>query len=185
MVDVREIIDCLIELDQYLTDQTDIFVVGSGMLALLGIKSTSNDIDILVEGKQYTEVLKALPFLKKKFNINIDLCTDRFLGDVRLPSNYTKKAKRYRRYRNQFQCIRLWTLSFYDLAITKIDRWQRKDVDDLRVLLECPQVTLYRGKLDSRIRSFSICTNATFQTHYAEFLQLFGSQLKEGWSLFD
>jgi len=177
MLDIKTIIDYFADMDQYLERKIDICILGGCFFVLRRLKPASPDLDIIVEGKDYTPVLKIVDILKKKYKFSVDILTDRWLENIQLPRNYMKRARRYRRYRRRFSHIRLWTLSIYDIIISKIYRWEKKDVDDVNILVSHYRV--FRHKLERRINKCHILNKRHFDKNLDEFYRLFGSKLKE------
>lgn len=178
----EEMIAFFIDLDSKLEEKTNICFFGGCFFVLMGIKSSSPDIDILVNGDDYSRVTRAIREIKDNYPFKVDVLTDRWLGEIRLPENFMKTAKPYRRYRSKMNNIKLWQLSIYDMIISKIARWQEKDIKDIETLLTVFRVK--RNKLQKRINHFDIHKKIEFKEHQVEFYNLFDDKLKDIWDFF-
>jgi len=176
MLSKSNIINYFKDIDNHLDDTVDICVLGGSVFVLMKIKTASPDIDFIVEGEAYNSILKIHNIIKGKYSFNLDILTDRWIGDVQLPDNYMKRAKRYRRFRSGFKHIRLWTLSLYDIIISKIYRWKYKDIEDINTIVSIYQID--DVKLRKRINKFNIPHKHNFEDNLKQFYKLFGSKLK-------
>ncbi|NOZ80510.1 MAG: hypothetical protein GXP63_02460 [DPANN group archaeon] len=185
MTDRKDVLRYFQALDAELTQEKrkiNLYIIGGCYLMLQDIKPSSPDIDILVEQKDWTAINNAIGRLKharpdglKPFDI--DLLNDRWLGEFQIPKNFSKDTKRYRRMRHRMKHLALYTLSPYDILISKIARWKKKDIDDINALLD--KKVIQRHKLEKRIQRCYIPQKKTFKKHYDMFISLFGGRLKE------
>ena len=76
-----------------INEKIDIYVLGGTFFVLRELRNSSPDVDIIVEGSNYNIIAKELSPVGKKFNVEIDLLTNRWLNKIRLPENYTKNIK--------------------------------------------------------------------------------------------
>lgn len=176
MPDVNSIMDYFSNVDKFLDKKINICIIGGSFFVLSRLKPATPDIDMIVEERAYDDMIKIKDRLKTKFKV--DILTDRWTGDMQLPRNYMKRARRYRRYRRKFPHIRLWTLSIYDMIITKINRWNKKDIEDINTMMS--KFNIYRRRFEKRVNKYP--NKDRLRKNLNEFYHIFDSKLK--WSLF-
>ena len=144
-----ELLEFIKQLDAYLDEETILVAIGGTALTLLNIKSSTRDIDLIVPEKHSLEVLKSL-FIKLNFKelainrwltnegIIIDLYPEDYVINVKLLDSSIEKSELIRRFDN----ITLKALNLYDICITKIDRGDKRDYDDIKLVLEKSKVNL-------------------------------------------
>jgi len=179
MPDKKGIIEYFMEIDKLIDKPVDIIILGGCFLVLNGLKPSSPDIDMIIEGNSYNKIVYITKQLNKKYSYEIDVMTEGYIENIQLPENYIKDVKRYRRYRSNFRFVRLWLLSPYDIIISKINRWKRKDVDDINTILSA--FSIKRKKFDKRLTRFKIVSKQIFNKNLSQFYTLFEKKLKSSW----
>ena len=123
--------------------------IGGTALTLLNIKSSTRDIDLIVPEKHSLAILKSL-FITLNFKevannrwltnegIIIDLYPEDYVINVKLLDSSIEKSELIRRFDN----ITLKALNLYDICITKIDRGDKRDYDDIKLVLEKSKISL-------------------------------------------
>ena len=182
MPDIRDLINYFIDMNNLLNKKVDICILGGSVFVLYQLRPSSPDLDILVEGSDYYQVVKAAKSLEKKYKFNVDILSNGNLENIQMPKNYMKRAKRYNKYKREFPNIRLWTLYVYDIIISKIHRWNKKDIVDINFWINHNRI--FRHRLEKRINNYHIPNRLRFEKNLDEFYKLFGSKLKEKWHLF-
>lgn len=163
-------------LDEFSQKERTIIAMGGNALVIMGTKEFTEDIDICI----FTNDADVLQFAD---NYAIDNYVDIHVfvdGWIR-PMYFPDMLARATPVESGFSRIRLYTMNIYDMILTKIDRWQEKDIRDVRTLAE--KYSLLRSELTKRCtfvlknyhnpRRISI-----FQANYKQFIGLFGSLLK-------
>ena len=125
MIDKNSLLKWLGNLDKKLKKNITLIAVGGTAMTLLGLKTSTRDIDFCIASKDKEEFEKALD---KKFIVHI--FTDGYIFSEQLPSDYIKKAKEIAKLKN----ISLKALNPIDIIITKAARLNARDEEDIQVL---------------------------------------------------
>ena len=125
MVDKSELLDFLEILDKNLERPIEIIAVGGTAMTLLGIKTSTIDIDFEVKPEDF-------PVLKTALNIphgyRIDVFTNGLIFSQQLPGDYREKSISIKNFKN----IRLLALHPIDIVVTKIGRLNERDKEDIK-----------------------------------------------------
>lgn len=136
------------KLDSFLDKPITLVALGGTALTLLNLKSATRDIDFIVASKQAPELISLFQLLGfeeiaerrwlTKDGIIIDLYFDDYIVNVKLvaPSSETSTVIKV------FDTITLRVLNFYDICITKIDRGDARDFEDIKHILEKTDIQL-------------------------------------------
>lgn len=125
MIDKTQLVHWVKEIDKRLKNKIDIIAVGGTAMTLLGLKSSTIDIDFCIKSKNKTEFEKVLD---RKFKV--DVFVDGFIFSEQLPEDYLKKSKEILELKN----ISLKALSPVDIIITKSARLNARDEEDIAAL---------------------------------------------------
>jgi len=178
MLNREGIFNLFSELDSQLTNKTNIIILGGTFFVLKDLRESSKDRDIIVEGTQYREVSSLLPQIASRYEMTVDIMSNRTLGDIILPENYLKSLKLYRRARKLI-FVRIWTLSPYFILISKISRYTEKDKKDIELILNSGKFTIRKRILKNNIRVINFGSRKNiFNRNYEEFLEKYGDKLK-------
>lgn len=130
------------KLDSFLDKPITIIALGGTALTLLNIKSSTRDIDFITTTKEYQilsnlfQVLGFKELAERRWLTNegiiIDVYLDDYVVNVKLISPSKEKSTLLR----QFERINLRVLNFYDICITKIDRGDARDFEDIKHIFE-------------------------------------------------
>ncbi|MCA9487264.1 hypothetical protein H6501_05940 [Candidatus Woesearchaeota archaeon] len=189
------------ELDKQLSEKypnikIDIFLLGGTYFVLEELRPSSLDIDILLlDAASYRIVLEVAESVKKKYfsllldrgletkytlsDFSFDILFGVQLGEIFLPKNFSNMAKQYRRSRSSFTCIKLWTLSPYDILISKLFRNQEKDARDIALLMDSGHFRFRKKILERRMEAFQMNSyqRVLLKRNYSMFLQKFEDKL--------
>lgn len=128
-VDAARLESFLRNLGEAARGEVTVYLTGGATAVLLGWRSSTVDVDVKLEPER-DEVLRALPALKERLEINVELASpDQFLPE--LPGWRERSAFVAREG--------LATFRHYDLyaqALAKVERGHARDLDDVRALLE-------------------------------------------------
>lgn len=130
------------KLDSFLDKYITIIALGGTALTLLNIKSSTRDIDFITTTEEYQilsnlfQVLGFKELAERRWLTNegiiIDVYLDDYVVNVKLISPSKEKSTLLR----QFERINLRVLNFYDICITKIDRGDARDFEDIKHIFE-------------------------------------------------
>jgi len=125
MIDKNELLEWLKAVDKRLKKKIVLIAVGGTAMALLGLKSSTGDIDFCIGSENKTHFEEVLG---KKFKV--DLFTDGYIFSEQLPEDYIEKSKEILNLKN----LSLNALSPVDIVITKAARLNARDEEDIQAL---------------------------------------------------
>ena len=125
MIGKDELLAWLTSLDKKLTKSITLVAVGGTAMTLLGLKSSTIDVDFCLS-KEDKKIFEKI--LDKKFRT--DIFIDGYIFSEQLPPDYSKKAKDIR----EFSHIQLKALHPADIIITKAARLNARDEEDISAL---------------------------------------------------
>jgi len=125
MIDKNELLEWLKTIDKKLKKKITLIAVGGTAMTLLGLKSSTRDVDFCIESENKVHFEKSLD---KKFKV--DIFVDGYIFSEQLPQDYTDKSKEILNFRN----ISLKALSPVDIVITKAARLNARDEEDIEAI---------------------------------------------------
>lgn len=138
----EDILAFIQKLDSFIDTPITIIALGGTALTLLDIKSSTRDIDFIISSKDASVLLELFTSLGFKEiaerrwltndGIIIDVYLDDYIVNVKLLDSSQKNSTILR----VFEHITLCVLNYYDICITKIDRGDARDFDDIKKILE-------------------------------------------------
>jgi hypothetical protein len=122
----KNLVEFLEEVDRCLEKNIDIVAAGGTAMTLLDIKSSTIDIDFIVNSSDLEDFRKALNSIPHGYRI--DLFKDGFVFSQKLPEDYAEKSIAIKKLRR----IRLYALNPLDIIVSKIGRLNERDMQDIR-----------------------------------------------------
>jgi hypothetical protein len=117
------------------TTDTQVFLVGGTSAVLIGWRSATVDVDLVMRPES-DELLRAIPRLKERLNINVELASpDQFIP---VPPGWEDRSPLISR-------IGRLTIRHYDFvaqALSKIERGHARDLDDVQAMIARGLITL-------------------------------------------
>ena len=111
------------------TTETDVFLVGGTSAVLVGWRATTMDVGLVIRSES-DAMLRAIPALKERLRINVELASpDQFIP---VPSGWEQRSPVIMR-------IGLVTFRHYDFsaqALAKIERGHARDLADVGAMLD-------------------------------------------------
>ncbi len=136
-VDKARIEDFLKNLGRVFRKPGRLYLVGGAALVHLGVRSGfTQDIDVEVAGGNEGDMFTAIRGLVEQMNINVEFASPRDF--IPLPSQWETHA----RYVGRYGLIDVFYFDFYSIALSKIDRGNTRDINDVKLLLEQGIITL-------------------------------------------
>jgi hypothetical protein len=120
------LIDFLREVDKELENEIQLNAVGGTAMTLLGLKTSTLDIDFDMSSedkKEFDRVLEIIPH-----GFKIDRFTEGYIFSQQLPEDYKENLQPID---EKFDKIGLFTLSPIDIVVTKISRLNERDEQDI------------------------------------------------------
>ena len=157
----------------------EIYLLGGAFFVINKLRKLSPDIDILVQGSTSYRILNEVGHkVAKNYSISLDIFSEGMLGEKKLPSNFLKSAKIYRRVKTKFKHIKLLTLSPYDILISKISRGLEKDKIDINYIMTSNKFKIRRKILETHIRGFRFGPEyERFNKNLIEFYKIYEKNL--------
>ena len=125
MIDKNDLVKWLQKVDKDLKKHILVVAVGGTAMTLLGLKSSTVDVDFCVNSKDKEELEAAISGTFK-----VDIFVDGYIFSEQLPDDYMSKAKEIIEMKN----ITLKALSPTDIIITKAARLNARDEEDIEAL---------------------------------------------------
>jgi predicted nucleotidyltransferase len=125
MIGKNELLAWLAALDKKLDREITLIAVGGTALTLLGLKSSTRDVDFCLKVEDRPMFGK---IVGKTFKV--DLFVDGYIFSEQLPPDYLEKAKEIR----SFSRITLKALHPVDIIITKAARFNARDEEDIKAV---------------------------------------------------
>jgi len=125
MIDRNDLLDWLKKIDRKLKRKIELIAVGGTAMTLLGLKSSTRDVDFCLDSENEKMFREALD---GKFIV--DIFTDGYIFSEQLPVDYKNKAKELAVFDN----ITLKALDPVDIIITKAARLNARDEEDIVAL---------------------------------------------------
>ena len=111
------------------TTETDVFLVGGTSAVLVGWRATTMDVDLVMRPES-DAMLRAIPALKERLHINVELASpDQFIP---VPPGWERRSPVIAR-------IGLVTFRHYDFtaqALAKLERGHARDLADVGAMLD-------------------------------------------------
>jgi hypothetical protein len=137
-------LDVLLNLLADLKEPLELFAIGGTAMVLNGIKDSTKDIDFLtIEKQEKIRKLFNLAGLKEESpnkicniwrlaKIRVDLFYDSFIMGIPFPDDWKELSKKIK----EVGQVKVYTLNWYDLIITKISRSEERDIEDIIIILK-------------------------------------------------
>ena len=125
MIEKNDLVKWLQKVDKNLKKHILVVAVGGTAMTLLGLKSSTVDVDFCVNSKDKEELEAAISGTFK-----VDIFVDGYIFSEQLPDDYMSKAKEIIEMKN----ITLKALSPTDIIITKAARLNARDEEDIEAL---------------------------------------------------
>ena len=125
MIDKNDLVKWLQKVDKNLKKHILVVAVGGTAMTLLGLKSSTVDVDFCVNSEDKEELEAAISGTFK-----VDIFVDGYIFSEQLPDDYMSKAKEIIEMKN----ITLKALSPTDIIITKAARLNARDEEDIEAL---------------------------------------------------
>lgn len=119
------------KIDAEVKGPVTLIAVGGTAMTLLGLKDTTKDVDFCTETKKDYDTIKKL-IEKSGSRIRVDLFREGYIFSVQLPEDYARRA---RPVKAGFRNVKLKTLHPIDLIISKTDRLNERDIEDIEALI--------------------------------------------------
>ena len=128
VVDREKLLGFLREVGQEARADSTIYLTGGGSALLFGWRATTIDVDVKLEPDS-GEILRALPALKERYGINIELAApDDFIPPLPGWRDRSPFIERYGR-------VTFRHYDFYSQALSKLERGHGRDLADVESMI--------------------------------------------------
>jgi hypothetical protein len=126
-----KLISFLKEIDKELREEIQLNAVGGTAMTLLGLKTSTRDVDFDVSEKDNIELKRVLDIIPHGFQV--DIFINGLIFSQQLPEDYLTKL-----VRKEFglKKIRLYALHPSDIVATKIGRLNERDIQDIEYCIK-------------------------------------------------
>jgi len=122
-----------------------LYLVGGAALVHAGVRpGFTQDIDIQVSGANEGELIVAIQRLIQQLQINVEFASP--ADFIPLPSQWEMRAQ----YVGRYGGVDVFYFDFYSIALSKIERGNSRDIDDVKLLVQQGIITL--NELDEAYR---------------------------------
>jgi predicted nucleotidyltransferase len=154
----NELLKFLSNLDKNLNSNIEIVVIGGSAMSLLGLSEATKDVDLFFKDINYDGFTETLKTLSNNYNLNeieywengkLILHKEGSIIELKLPDDYYVIAKKLN---TSFKHITLKILDPIDLILTKANRCNRRDIEDIKEI--CKKYNLSLKKLKTRFKIY-------------------------------
>ena len=145
----NELFELLESISAFVEEKVQMYALGGTALTILGIKPSTLDIDINIDsGKQYNylcKIFERIGFTRIgtiRWLTQEGLVFDVFYGSNILGTELLPDCLEKSRFIKSFGLIELYTLSPYDIIISKLARGDERDFNDIKNILEKEKIDL-------------------------------------------
>lgn len=148
-VDAEELFDLLRSISKFIERKIRMYALGGTALTILGIKASTRDIDMNIDSREeYDHICRI--FMDLGFNragtyrwtAQEGLAFDLFWGSSILGTNLLSDCLDQAKHIGSFGNIELYTLSLYDIIISKLARGDPRDFDDIKSVFKKEEIDL-------------------------------------------
>jgi len=133
----QKLIDFLEQIDKVLSSKIKLIAVGGTAMTLLGLKSSTLDIDFCLTSNQNRKIF-AKTSSELPHGYRIDLYESGAIFSQQLPEDYETKAIPIS---TKFKNLELFALSPLDIIVTKIGRLNERDWEDIKSCIKHAKLT--------------------------------------------
>jgi len=169
LADAARVESFLEELGRLAPRPTRIYLTGGATAVLRGWRPSTIDVDLKLEPES-DELLRELPRLKEKLEINVELASpDQFIPE--LPGWQERSI-----FVRQIGKLSVYHLDPYSQALAKIERGHTKDITDVRSMLddkliEPPRMRELFEEIEPRLYRYPAIDPAAFRRALEAFLE--------------
>jgi hypothetical protein len=185
--DVEELYNIFEEIDKeierkYGDIKIKVNLLGGSFFVLNQLRKNSLDIDFLVESSEAYRVLNEVAdHILKEHNMTMDILYGGTLVEKILPSNYTKHSKLLKRDKNKRKHLEIWTLSPYYILLSKIDRYNEKDKNDIDLIFNSEKFKIRKATFFKLLRTMNVSLiKVRYKKNLIDFLSKYEDKMEIG-----
>lgn len=167
MITKDDLIDWIKKIDKKLSKKIVVIAVGGTALTLLGLKSSTRDVDFCLRKKDVAEFKKHVnsgPF-------KVDIFEEGYIFSEQLPQDYIQKSKTVNIHLKK---IEFKTLSVEDIILTKLARYNERDEEDISQIMKSIKISKENMiKRYRQIKDTYAGRMSDYEYHFKLFLERF------------
>ena len=174
----KELFELLGSIAKYVEEKIQMYALGGTALTILGIKLSTLDIDINIHSeKQYKDLCAIFEQIGFKRTGSIRWITqeglvfDLFYGSNILGTELLPDCLKLAKFAQSFGNIELYTLSPYDIIISKLARGDDRDFIDIKHILEKEKVDI-KTLIDRYKRTMEISTVGQYKQKLLDLIEI-------------
>lgn len=147
----KELFELLESISAFVEEKVQMYALGGTALTILGIKLSTLDIDINIDSpQQYNHIctiFERIGFTRIgtiRWRTQEGLAFDLFYGSNILGTELLPDCLQQSKLIKSFGNIELYTLSPYDIIISKLARGDERDFNDIRSILEKEKINVQK-----------------------------------------
>lgn len=148
-INAEELFELLQSLSKFIEKEIKMYALGGTALTILNLKQSTRDIDINIgsirEYRYICRIFEQVGFEKGgacRWLSQEGLAFDLFYGSNLMGTELLPDSLEQSRYIRSFGKIKLYTLSLYDIIISKLARGDSRDLDDIKRIFESEKIEL-------------------------------------------
>lgn len=148
-INAEELFELLSSISKFIEKRVRMYALGGTALTILNIKASTRDIDLNIESKKEYDyicrIFEDIGFEKSgtyRWITQEGLAFDLFWGSDIMGTSLLPDCLSQAKYIGSFGRIELYTLSLYDIIISKLARGDPRDFDDIKSIFENKRVSL-------------------------------------------
>ena len=178
----NELFELLESLSFFVEEKVQMYALGGTALTILGIKPSTLDIDINIDAtKQYNylcKIFKQIGFKRIgtiRWLTQEGLAFDLFYGSNILGTKLLPDCLELAKFIKSFGKIGLYTLSPYDIIISKLARGDKRDFIDIKHIFEYEKIDL--AKLTERyLNTMELSIVANYKQKFLDLIEIMFKQ---------
>ena len=142
-INAERLFELLDSISQFIEIPLNFYALGGTALTILNLKRSTLDIDINIDSeKEYKYIctlFERIGFERKgpiRWITQEGLAFDLFYGSYILGTDLLKDCLKKSKFIRSFGNLKLYTLSLYDIIISKLARGEIRDFDDIKSILD-------------------------------------------------
>jgi len=135
MIDLKDVLAFLKDIDGRLNKHIMLIAVGGTAMVFLNLKESTKDVDFCIESKYLKDFNNAR---KEKEEFRIDIFKDGYIFCQQLPEDYIKMSILFKDF--SFKNIELRCLNPLDIIVTKVNRLNERDKEDIAALIKTKRI---------------------------------------------
>lgn len=163
MIDKKALLEWLSTIDKKLKRKLIVIAVGGTAMTLLGLKSSTIDIDFCLKKEDKKEFMTAL---NRKFRV--DIFIDGYIFSEQLPDDYSEKAQEIIVLQN----LVVKALAPVDIIITKAARLNARDEEDIEALVKYVKKEELCRRFETVVKTYA-GNEETYKYHFEIVLKRF------------